>query len=81
MNQVSLEDLYIKEERKTQLEVHKGGDSVTGYVHVASCFTYQTDILSLQTQVHLRGPRMHCEIQVLSRCSLGASNLLRCKGS
>ena len=80
-NESGLEDLYITEERKRLLEVHMGGDSVTGYVHVASCFTYQTDILSLQTQVHLRGQRMHCEIQVLSRCSLSASNLLRCKGS
>ena len=57
-NESGLEDLYVKEERKRQLEVHMGGDSVTRYVHAASCFTYQTHILSLQTQVHLRGQRI-----------------------
>lgn len=29
-NESGLEDLYIKEERKRQLEVHMGGESVTG---------------------------------------------------
>ena len=38
-NESGLDDLHIKEERKHQLEVHMGGDSVTGYVHVACCFT------------------------------------------
>ena len=44
-NESGLEDLYIKEERKRQLEVNMGGESVTGYVRAASFFTYQTHIL------------------------------------
>ena len=38
-NESGLEDRQTKEERKRQLEVHMGGGNVTGYVHVACCFT------------------------------------------
>ena len=52
-NESGLEDLYIKEERKRQLELNMGGENVTGYVRAASFFTYQTHILCFRTQVHL----------------------------
>ena len=38
-NESGLENLDVKEERKRQLEVHMGGESVTGYVHLPFCFT------------------------------------------